>query len=160
MHNMFASLSIVVGFVTTLPVLLVQAGQIPVIEGVVGGVPTSQSTHNSIGHLVESFAQTPLFPESRYDTAYHQTQDYSKARKEKPSPGKLRIKSENSGICEETEGVYQATGYGDLSPMESIWYVLIPSFSDLYTLAHLILPRGSGSSRRVTTPIVRLSPYG
>ena len=58
------------------------------------------------------------------------------------TPGKLRV-VENSGICgrcilfvgavvtvvfmvsaETTPGVYQATGYGDLTANESIWFVL------------------------------------
>jgi hypothetical protein len=55
-----------------------------------------------------------------------------------PTPGKLRV-VENSGICgtcicldppaaltsfaETTPGVYQASGYGDLSANESMWFV-------------------------------------
>ncbi|KAI8972213.1 serine carboxypeptidase [Trametes punicea] len=39
----------------------------------------------------------------------------------KPTPGKLRV-VENSGVCETTPGVYQASGYGDLSATESIWF--------------------------------------
>ena len=38
------------------------------------------------------------------------------------TPGKLRV-TENSGICETTQGVYQASGYGDLTASESMWYV-------------------------------------
>ena len=37
-----------------------------------------------------------------------------------PTPGKLRV-IENSGVCETTKGVYQATGYGDLSTNSSVW---------------------------------------
>ncbi|OSD06714.1 serine carboxypeptidase [Trametes coccinea BRFM310] len=38
-----------------------------------------------------------------------------------PTPGKLRV-VENSGVCETTPGVYQASGYGDLSSSESMWF--------------------------------------
>lgn len=37
-----------------------------------------------------------------------------------PTPGKLRV-VENSGICETTPGVYQASGYGDISATHSAW---------------------------------------
>ena len=58
-----------------------------------------------------------------------------------PTPGKLRV-VENSGVCggvilsryasfiiftflaETTPGVYQASGYGDISANKSIWFVL------------------------------------
>ena len=36
------------------------------------------------------------------------------------TPGKLRV-VENSGVCETTPGVYQASGYGDLTASESLW---------------------------------------
>ncbi|TFK75531.1 serine carboxypeptidase [Pluteus cervinus] len=35
--------------------------------------------------------------------------------------GKLRV-TENSGICETTPGVYQASGYGDITSSKSIWF--------------------------------------
>lgn len=38
-----------------------------------------------------------------------------------PTPGKLRGVVENSGVCETTPGVYQASGYGDISTDGSIW---------------------------------------
>lgn len=38
------------------------------------------------------------------------------------TPGKLRV-AENSGVCETTPGVYQASGYGDIASNESIWCV-------------------------------------
>ncbi|KAJ7779425.1 serine carboxypeptidase [Mycena maculata] len=37
------------------------------------------------------------------------------------TPGKLRV-TENSGICETTQDVYQASGYGDLTSKESVWF--------------------------------------
>ena len=36
------------------------------------------------------------------------------------TPGKLRV-VENSGVCETTPEVYQASGYGDLTDTESLW---------------------------------------
>ncbi|CDO69371.1 hypothetical protein BN946_scf184961.g13 [Trametes cinnabarina] len=46
-----------------------------------------------------------------------------------PTPGKLRV-VENSGICETTPGVYQASGYGDLSPSASMWFWFFESRHD------------------------------
>ena len=40
--------------------------------------------------------------------------------------GTLRV-TENSGVCETTSGVYQASGYGDISSDSSIWYVVFRS---------------------------------
>ncbi|KIP01841.1 hypothetical protein PHLGIDRAFT_131081 [Phlebiopsis gigantea 11061_1 CR5-6] len=68
------------------------ARQIPVVDGVVGGVRTSPSVH------VDATSSTAA-----------------------TTPGKLRV-TENSGVCETTAGVYQASGYGDLTSTESIWF--------------------------------------
>ena len=38
-----------------------------------------------------------------------------------PTPGKLRGVVENSGVCETTPGVYQASGYGDITSDGSVW---------------------------------------
>ncbi|KAF7770895.1 hypothetical protein Agabi119p4_6869 [Agaricus bisporus var. burnettii] len=38
------------------------------------------------------------------------------------TPGRLRSLVENSGICETTSGVYQASGYGDISYDGSLWF--------------------------------------
>lgn len=75
------------------PVLHAFARQIPVVGGVVGGVPKSE-------------------PAVHIDAA---------ASPAATTPGKLRV-TENSGVCETTPGVYQASGYGDLTSSESIWY--------------------------------------
>ncbi|KAJ7758308.1 Alpha/Beta hydrolase protein [Mycena metata] len=37
------------------------------------------------------------------------------------TPGKLRV-TENSGYCETTKDVYQASGYGDIAKNKSIWF--------------------------------------
>lgn len=73
--------------------LHVLARQIPIIDGVIGGVPTSEPTVH-----VDAVASTAA-----------------------TTPGKLRV-VENSGVCETTPGVYQASGYGDLTSSESIWF--------------------------------------
>ncbi|KAJ7677035.1 serine carboxypeptidase [Mycena polygramma] len=67
-------------------------GQVPVRNGVIGGVGNKTVKAENL----KSFATTP---------------------------GKLRL-VENSGICETTKSVYQASGYGDLTSKESIffWY--------------------------------------
>ncbi|KAJ6549989.1 serine carboxypeptidase [Mycena capillaripes] len=71
---------------------LKSAGQIPIRNGVIGGVGSKTVKAETL----KEFATTP---------------------------GKLRI-VENSGICETTKNVYQASGYGDLTSKESIffWY--------------------------------------
>ena len=75
-----------IGIFTTQLARGVLGGQIPVINGVLGGVPSSTP---SVEDIVQIAATTR-------------------------TPGKLRV-TENSGICETTEGVYQASGYGDLT---------------------------------------------
>ncbi|KAJ6535565.1 serine carboxypeptidase [Mycena capillaripes] len=71
------------------------AGQIPVRDGVIGGVATSRAPTVK-PETLQPFATTP---------------------------GALRV-VENSGICETTPGVLQASGYGDLTSTKSIffWY--------------------------------------
>ncbi|KAJ7890752.1 serine carboxypeptidase [Mycena leptocephala] len=71
------------------------AGQIPIRGGVIGGVSPTHTTPVKMETL-KPFAVTP---------------------------GALRV-IENSGICETTPGVFQASGYGDLTATESIffWY--------------------------------------
>ncbi|KAF8073373.1 serine carboxypeptidase [Lyophyllum atratum] len=68
------------------------AGQVPIVDGVIGGV--SQSPKTAEPKLLRIAATTP---------------------------GKLRV-VENSGVCETTPGVYQASGYGDLTATKSIWF--------------------------------------
>ncbi|KAF8887450.1 serine carboxypeptidase [Gymnopilus junonius] len=70
-------------------------GQIPVVDGVIGGVPSDSS----------DFVEAVRVPISNVVT----------------TPGKLRV-VENSGICETTPGVFQASGYGDLTATESLWF--------------------------------------
>ncbi|KAF7304454.1 Carboxypeptidase [Mycena chlorophos] len=74
---------------------VVLAGQIPVRNGVIGGVSETPAP------IVEKTATKPLVT----------------------TPGALRV-VENSGVCETTPGVFQASGYGDLTSTESIffWY--------------------------------------
>ena len=68
------------------------AGQVPRVDGVYGGVAVNPRFHE--------LDSTPKIAAT--------------------TPGKLRVK-ENSGVCETTPGVYQASGYGDLTSSESIW---------------------------------------
>ncbi|KAJ7452963.1 serine carboxypeptidase [Mycena galericulata] len=71
------------------------AGQIPIRNGVIGGVGAPKPA------TVKSQVLQPLAT----------------------TPGALRV-VENSGICETTPGVLQASGYGDITATESIffWY--------------------------------------
>ncbi|KAF8145371.1 serine carboxypeptidase [Mycena galopus ATCC 62051] len=71
------------------------AGQISVRNGVIGGVSTTPK------------APAPAVAPTSFAT----------------TPGALRV-VENSGICETTPGVFQASGYGDIASTKSIffWY--------------------------------------
>ena len=81
-------------FLGLIPAIPVLAGQIPVVNGVIGGVrPTNPTTNKTPAQELLSDGATP--------------------------PGKLRYVS-NSGICETTPGVNQASGYIDLSSDKSI----------------------------------------
>ncbi len=92
------------------------AGQIPTVDGILGGVPTT---------IPDTFRAADALPLGVAAT----------------TPGKLRV-VENSGVCggyrhsttvlayfdvcailETTPGVFQASGYGDLTATESIWFV-------------------------------------
>lgn len=87
---LFTFLSLTIGLPGALAI-----GQIPIVDGVVGGV--SKSIYN-------------VALESEVSNAAVVT-----------TPGKLRV-VEKSGVCETTPGVYQASGYGDLTSTESIWF--------------------------------------
>jgi hypothetical protein len=95
---------------------LISGGQIPAVNGTTGGVPLSLDAQD-LAEAASGDASTPR------------------------TPGKLRV-VENSGVCggvilfvmhplsyshffaETTPGVYQASGYGDLSANKSMWFVL------------------------------------
>lgn len=81
------------------------AGEVPIIEGVLGDVPRSPS--------ITSTTFTARGAELSNVT----------------TPGKLRV-IENSGVCETTSGVFQASGYGDLTDTESIWFWFFESRQD------------------------------
>ncbi|KAJ3476797.1 hypothetical protein NLI96_g10906 [Meripilus lineatus] len=81
----------------SLPITPILAGQIPQVNGAFGGVrnpPSAKFRVDQVDATVSPAATTP---------------------------GKLRI-VENSGVCETTPGVYQASGYGDLTSSQSIWF--------------------------------------
>ncbi|THH27354.1 hypothetical protein EUX98_g6827 [Antrodiella citrinella] len=82
-------------FALALCPLTVLARQIPIVDGVIGGVPKN--------------APTQIHTDAETTTPAATT------------PGKLRV-TENSGVCETTPGVYQASGYGDLTSSESVWF--------------------------------------
>nr|GAT47487.1 carboxypeptidase s1 [Mycena chlorophos] len=94
------------------------AGQIPVRNGVIGGVSETPAP------IVEKTSTKPLVT----------------------TPGALRV-VENSGVCETTPGVFQASGYGDLTSTESIffWYFNARNDPDTAPLS-LWFNGGPGSS--------------
>ncbi|KAN0107695.1 carboxypeptidase S1 [Russula decolorans] len=77
-------------------------GRIPVVNRTIGG-------H---GHGV---------PRARRDSRDFKALAEAVSGDASRTPGKLRV-VENSGVCETTPGVYQASGYGDLSANKSIWF--------------------------------------
>ncbi|KAN0107688.1 carboxypeptidase S1 [Russula decolorans] len=96
---------------------LIRGKQIPVVDGVIGGVPSPDDCKFEIPK--RPFSNNALAPG--------------------PTPGKLRGVVENSGVCgglfvhdaspviwtvwaETTRGVYQASGYGDVNADKSIWF--------------------------------------
>lgn len=87
----------------TLPLHPLLAKQIPNIDGTYGGVRHTPSAKFSAARPVSEVTIAAT------------------------TPGKLRI-VENSGVCETTPGVYQASGYGDLTSTESIWSVKLRKF--------------------------------
>ncbi|EKM75506.1 hypothetical protein AGABI1DRAFT_79834 [Agaricus bisporus var. burnettii JB137-S8] len=79
---------------------LAVAKQIPLVDGVIGGVPNANS--NIKTETVSSAAVTP---------------------------GKLRF-VEDSGVCETTPGVGQASGYGDIASDKSLFFWFFESRND------------------------------
>lgn len=112
---MFSYLGVLITIVTTFHAIPAHAGQIPFVNGVIGGVTPGPSTTEQ---LYENLAQIPL------NNVHHAQFDNNPVR----TPGKIRIKSRNDGTCETTDGVQHATGYADLTSEDSLWYVTsIPS---------------------------------
>lgn len=87
------------GLAYLLPVIL--ARQFPTVDEVMGGVPRTQNKANSL-----AVDPPPYKPGGSPNIT---------------KPGELRY-IENSGVCETTEGVYQASGYADLTATESMWF--------------------------------------
>ncbi|KAM5538295.1 hypothetical protein V8D89_008182 [Ganoderma adspersum] len=90
--------ALLVGLLPALSQVL--AGQVPIHNGVIGGVPEASTRVLSTPGLLAAIGNA---------TPVHTT------------PGKLRV-VENSGVCETTPGVYQASGYGDLTADQSLWF--------------------------------------
>ncbi|KAI0676674.1 serine carboxypeptidase [Trametes maxima] len=106
-----------------LPVANVLAYQVPVVNGIRGGV--NNFTNPALSKAVAVAGALP-----------------SSSR----TPGKLRV-VENSGVCETTPGVYQASGYGDLTADESIWFWFFEARNDADTAPLTVwLNGGPGSS--------------
>jgi len=76
--------------------------QIPAVDEVIGGVPSPRAGAHNSKNLARAVSGNTVTSTP-------------------PTPGKLRV-VENSGVCETTPGVYQASGYGDLAANKSIWF--------------------------------------
>ena len=77
-----------------------------------------------------------------------------------PTPGKLRGVVENSGVCETTKGVYQASGYGDIDENNSIWSVYSDLLPEMGNALMICVQTGFGSSKRAIILTTHLSPCG
>lgn len=93
---MFLRPRVFTSLLAVLPVATVLGAQIPVLDNIIGGT--------AVDSVLD---QSKLNLESVQPAA--------------TTPGKLRV-TENSGVCETTDGVYQASGYGDLTADESIFF--------------------------------------
>ncbi|KAL5528105.1 hypothetical protein ACEPAF_7241 [Sanghuangporus sanghuang] len=106
--------------------LLASAGQIPTVDGVIGGVPTSTSSQGP-SRIVEDVAQVSGTPVA----------------------GKMRFIT-NSGVCETTPGVFQASGYADLTTTQSMWWWFFAARNNAATAPLAIwLNGGPGSSSMI-----------
>ncbi|RDX55170.1 alpha/beta-hydrolase [Lentinus brumalis] len=63
-----------------------------------------------------------------------------------PTPGKLRGVVENSGVCETTTGVYQASGYGDISSDGSVWFWFFEARNNPDTAPLTVWLQGEGGT--------------
>ncbi|CEL52453.1 hypothetical protein RSOLAG1IB_00994 [Rhizoctonia solani AG-1 IB] len=117
-----------IGFLTLLSgVSTSPSGQFPAIDGAIGGVP--QSRPNLPQNKIQFKANTGI--------------------NETIVPGSLRY-IENSGVCETTEGVYQASGYADLTARQSMWFWFFAARNDPDTAPlALWLNGGPGSSSMI-----------
>ena len=93
-----------VGLFTSLPRVLA-SGQVPIVDGVIGAVPRPDTLTTSTPAILAATGTGALSSAT--------------------TPGQLRV-VENSGVCETTPGVYQASGYGDLTANQSLWSVGAP----------------------------------
>ncbi|KAF5360521.1 hypothetical protein D9756_004504 [Leucocoprinus leucothites] len=114
--------------IVTLIPSTVYAGQIPIIDGIVGG--TRNATNRTKPSTFHSSAVTP---------------------------GKLRYK-ENSGVCETTPGVNQVSGYGDVSATTSLWFWFFESRSNPDTAPLALWFNGGPGSSSMLGLLQELGP--
>ncbi|KAL6301457.1 serine carboxypeptidase [Sparassis latifolia] len=94
------------------------------IDGVLGGVPAFRASYAEVKEKVASAVPTRV-------------------------TGPLRV-TENSGVCETTPDVYQASGYGNISSSESIWFWFFEARNNPDTAPLTIwLNGGPGSSSMI-----------
>ncbi|KAG8713828.1 hypothetical protein FRC08_012751 [Ceratobasidium sp. 394] len=118
------------GLAPVLSVVLAD-GEIPVIDGVIGGVPQARSF------------------KTRSSASFSSYKPRDKVNGTAIIPETLRY-VENSGVCETTAGVYQASGYADLTSSQSIWFWFFAARSNPDTAPLAIwLNGGPGSSSMI-----------
>ncbi|KAL1938629.1 hypothetical protein VTO73DRAFT_11444 [Trametes versicolor] len=118
---MLFRLSAFTALLAALPAATVFGGQVPIVNGVLGGVQTTPKVKTDVINAAPAAT----------------------------TPGKLRV-VQNSGVCETTPGVNQASGYGDLASDKSIWFWFFESRSNPDTAPLTIwLNGGPGSSSMI-----------
>ncbi|KAI0745691.1 Alpha/Beta hydrolase protein [Earliella scabrosa] len=75
-----------------------------------------------------------------------------------PTPGKLRGVVENSGVCETTPGVYQASGYGDISADGSIWFWFFEARHNPETAPLTVWIQGEGGTSSMVGLLTKNGP--
>ncbi|KAI0075950.1 serine carboxypeptidase [Panus rudis PR-1116 ss-1] len=120
-------LSALLGLAVFLPSALAATSQIPVVDGVIGGVPAEAAVAADVDI-----------------TSFHEDVAAAPA-----ATGQLRV-TENSGVCETTPGVYQASGYGDIASNQSLWFWFFAARKNSATAPLAIwLNGGPGSSSMI-----------
>ncbi|KAH8826231.1 alpha/beta-hydrolase [Flagelloscypha sp. PMI_526] len=102
---MFTSLALSLSLAS----LTLAQGEFPIIDGVIGGVPSANATSEIHG-----------------DSSFR---DVDPGVEIERVAGALRY-TEDSGVCETKDRAYQASGYGDLTANKSLWFWYFDSRND------------------------------
>ncbi|KAJ7596121.1 serine carboxypeptidase [Mycena floridula] len=119
------------------------ASEIPVLDGILGGATINKTTLDRLAAsaAVKRPVESLLAASASVNT-----------------PGKLRIKAENSGVCETTPGVYSASGYGDITATDSLWFWYFDARNNPDTAPLTLWLNGGPGSSSLIGAIQELGP--